>query len=190
MRKTPKLKRTFIEAKEKEASECIEIGSQHLADNESIHGSLHNSEQYVSMVVDQKPEDPQLLEEQICKQQDLATKRVYDKFIKSKRKLKSLTKSDEHQNTYIDKCNLNLDIQQVDSGQVCLDLDAIEMSGLGLLERARLFVGLKQKPSLKAIKNCTRHKSLSMAGLSKSQLLKLCEQDNVQWKNYQLPGAA
>lgn len=43
----------------------MEIGSQHLADNESIHGSLHNSEQFVSMVVEQQPEDLQLLEKQV-----------------------------------------------------------------------------------------------------------------------------
>ncbi len=66
MRKTPKLKRTYIELKDNEASQCVEIGSQDLADNESIHGSLHNSEQFVSMVVEQQPEDPELLEEQMC----------------------------------------------------------------------------------------------------------------------------
>jgi hypothetical protein len=38
------------------------------------------------MVVEQQPEDLQLLEKQITEKQDQASKLVFDKFIKSKRK--------------------------------------------------------------------------------------------------------
>lgn len=55
MRSQPKFKRSYIELANQ--SEFVEIGSQHLADNDSIHGSLRNSFDHqnedigVSMVV-------------------------------------------------------------------------------------------------------------------------------------------
>ncbi len=61
LRSVPKLKRSYKEMVD-EAEKIIEIGSQHLADNESIHSSLRHSfdnqgEIGVSMVIEHKPED-------------------------------------------------------------------------------------------------------------------------------------
>lgn len=70
---------------------------------------------------------------------------------------------------------------------MCLDLNAVELNELGLLERARLFASLKKQPGVRRIKNATRHTSIAQS-LPKGQLLKLCEQDGVQWKQYNLAG--
>lgn len=120
----------------------MEIGSQHLADNESIHGSMRNSvENFVSMVIqDNLPvENVHETELKANTEQVKQSKKVYDKFMKSKRNQKSLDLDQEGNEDFIVPCNLKLDLQKVESPEVCLDLNSVEMSGLSLLERARLF---------------------------------------------------
>ena len=70
MRTEARVRRTWVpKQKEENDSEVIELGSQHLADNESIHGSMKHSydniENVVSMVIqDNLPvEDLQEIEE-------------------------------------------------------------------------------------------------------------------------------
>ena len=95
----------------------VEIGSQHLADNDSIHGSLRNSFDQqneadigVSMVVTNKvQENVQEMEDLANTKQLKETKRVYDKFMKSKRKQKTLEKGLEEV-PFMVPCNLRPDL--------------------------------------------------------------------------------
>jgi hypothetical protein len=75
----------------------LEIGSQQLADNESIHGSLgksyENQEEIgVSMVIQNEPSKVENEENIAIEQQALMSKKAYDRLIKSKRHQKSLKK--------------------------------------------------------------------------------------------------
>ena len=55
------------------------------------------------------------------------SKRVFDKFMKSKRKLKQISKQENDlHNVHIVKSNLITELQGLDSADVCLDFDVLE----------------------------------------------------------------
>jgi hypothetical protein len=63
--------------------------------------------------------------------------------MKSKRAVKGLHDEEAESNVFVvPTCNLKPDLQTVTSAQVCLDFDAVEMSEVSLIDRARLFVRL------------------------------------------------
>lgn len=117
MRTQVKHRRTYMEVGREDDEHIVEVDSQHLADNDSIHGSLRNSfdnqaDVGLSMVLQNNPNEDtqQQREDRAQANQVSATKKVYDKFMKSKRHLKTLSKQEAADVALSVTCNLKPDL--------------------------------------------------------------------------------